>query len=207
MLAGCCPRPEGLRIGSWWLPGEELDRAAAMLAKSFPAYGPATIRWRLLDGGMGAATILHGRHPEASRRAHREAERWAARLRAGEPAATLEFELAQSKGEDLPVTQFFPPHPAALGGAVAAHVAALEPGQSTGPIRTRAGWEVVQLVDRAPGDRSRANVVIHRLLVRVGFPEDAALAREDWSRLPISGSQESLSVVPMEELRRRGSRF
>ncbi len=208
LLAGaaCCPCTPGLRVGEVWIDGRDLDRQARSLAHSFPTYGLDTLRWNLLDHGLGAAVILHARHPEASRRAWLQAAAVAVRLRAGEDFSALKAEVEgaaattpEAMAQELPK----PPHPAGLGAAVAAAVARLEEGEWAGPLRTADGWELVLLERRFGPLRSRANVLLQRIRFPVGTPEDREQAARDWSILPLTGAPEYLDAVPAEVLRQR----
>lgn len=193
-------------MGGVRIDGRELDRQARALARAFPTYGLDTLRWHLLEHGLGAAALLHARHPEESRAAWRRAVAAASRLRAGADFAALRAEIegaAARSPEALADEMPLPPHPAALGAAVAAAVAGLEEGQWAGPLRTARGWELV-LLERRFGDlRSRANVLLRRIVFPVGTPEDREQAARDWSILPLSGAPEYLDAVPVEILSRR----
>ena len=200
---GCSRATEGLWIGDAFLSGTELDRAVEELRHSFGQFGQDTLRWRLLDEGMGPAAILHSRFPEESRSARRQAERYAARLRDGENFDSLvQEQLALTPREPVPERPR-PPHPHGLGARVAAAAATLEPGEWTGPVRTLDGWELLFLVKRFDEVRSRSSVVVRQLVVPVGDDAARREAKEAWATLPLSGSETYLRALPVEFRRGR----
>lgn len=189
---------EGLRVGPAHVPAEALTEALIDLRATYSAWGAGTLAWYLLDGGMGAAALLHAAFPEASAAARAEAEALAGQLADGADfwALLQEHGAPEAPGADQP-------SPAALGGAVAAAVAPLEAGEWSGPVRTLDGWEIVLLDRRADGLRSRAAVVVRRIVVPVGDEEARNEARDGWARLPLDGDPALLRVLPRAFVRGR----
>lgn len=204
-LLGCtsCSEPQGLSIGEVEIPYRQIEALERSLARSFSADGRATMLWHLLDGGLATEALLHARLPEASAAARAEAERWAARLRAGEAFEVLLAEAQQTLPDQHHLTVMQRPGPSALGGTVAARVAAMEPGQWEGPLRTEHGWEIVRLAARETAPRWVAQVAVDRIRFAVGSEADRDRAREDWVRLPLSGNPELLDALPLEFRHRR----
>ncbi|RMH03831.1 MAG: hypothetical protein D6702_04615 [Planctomycetota bacterium] len=199
LLAGCAGRGDGIAVGDHWIPGPAIDRAVTEMKGSFPQWGRDSLAWAILDGGWGPAWILHDELAAASEAARREAEILAARLRAGEDFADLaaEHDLGRPLGGAGSGVGPFAPTPFELGsGRVAAAVAALEPGEWAGPLRTIQGWELVQLLDRAAVPRNRAAVQVRRIVIPVGGEEDRRRAVEAWNTLPLAGSAERLERLP-----------
>lgn len=198
-----CSEPQGLRIGEVEIPYRQIEALEGSLAQSFAADGRATMLWHLLDGGLAVEALLHARLPEASASARAQAERWAARLRAGEEFDALLAEAQQTLPDQQHLSIMQRPGPSALGGSVAAHVAALEEGEWDGPIRTEHGWELVRLTARETTPRWVAQVAVDRIRFAVGTAADRDRAREDWVRLPLSGNPELLDALPLEFRHRR----
>ncbi|TAH34541.1 MAG: peptidyl-prolyl cis-trans isomerase [Planctomycetota bacterium] len=200
--AGCAER-RGLCIGDTRIRAAELDLAVADLRHGFGAYGDGTLRWYLLDHGMGPAAILHHYLAEESAAALRAAGEAVRRLRAGASFDTLLEERGRvDGGREVPETPTFP-RTFELGGPVAAAVAPLEPGQWAGPVKTVRGWEIVRLRFRADPVRSRAGVIVDRLIYPVGGPADQERARADWSTLPLAGDARYLEDLPSDFRRGR----
>ena len=203
-LAAGCRRPEpGLHIGDAHLPARELDQAVAGLRAAFAAYGDGTLRWFLLDDGLGPAVVLHHRLAEASATARREAEAAVERLRTGASYDGLLAERAGVSGGQVFAEVALPPRTFELGGPVAAAVAPLEAGQWAGPIRTLDGWEIVRLRWRAAIPRERAGVLVDRLIFPIGTAADRTTAKDDWNRVPLSGAPHYLEDLPAEFRRGR----
>lgn len=190
-------QPDGITVGSTWIPGSEIDEAVAQMRRGFPERGRGTLAWQILDGGYGPACLLHDALPEASAAARAEAERWAARLRDGTDPAALAAELLRLPTGQDPTGMPRAPNPFELeSGRAAAAVAALEPGEWCGPLKTVKGWEILYLADRQDGPRNRAGVSLIRLTSAVGGPADRDRAVEAWSTLPLRGSRERLLDLP-----------
>lgn len=201
---GCSRAPEGLYLGeSCEIPWEVLHEAETQFEQGFPLEGEATRRWHLLEFGMGPAALLHHALPEASAEARARAEQAAARLAAAEDRLTVIRLLMAEAGVPHTEPVYLQPYPAALGARVAAQVAALEPGESSGPLRTLNGWEVVLLENRMDGPRNRATVLVYVVVYPVGDADDRRRATEAWATVSLSGSQEILDALPFEFRRGR----
>jgi hypothetical protein len=187
-----------LSVGRVSIPYRQIEEAEASLRRSFPADGRATLIWHLLDGGLAAEALVHARHAEASAAARREAEALAARLRSGSDFEAVRSEWQAKHPELAEVATLQKPGPFYLGASVAARVAAMEPPEWAGPLRTERGWELIRLLERVDAPRSLANVRVDRILVPVGDPGALAAARADWARLPLSGNPELLDALPLE---------
>lgn len=197
-LGGSCAGREGIFVGEVEIPYRQIVALEERLRASFPAEGPATLRWHLLDGGLGAEALLHARLPAASAEARAAAARDAARLRNGEEFDALFAATRATAPERVIEGQLDKPGPAFLGASVAAHVATMEPGDWLGPLRTELGWELIRLVQREPNQRSLAQVRVDRLVWWLGSAEERRRAAADWARLPLSGDAELLDAVPLE---------
>ena len=198
-----CGRPEGLRIGDCLLESAELEAAAAQLRVAFPVEGETTLRWHLLNFGMGTAALLHAALPEQSAAADQLALREAAALEGvAEPVLAFQ-EWLRAQGEPVDLPTFTQPNPGSMGASAAAAVAVLEPGEWAGPLRSVFGWELVYLAERMPGARNRANVGVYRMVFPVGDADDLAHAREAWATLPLSGDPRVLDVLPLDFRRDR----
>jgi len=199
LLSGCGAGPAdrpALTVGGFPLPARELDEAVEELRRTFPGYGTDTLRWDLLREGLLAATLLHGRHARESRDAHERAERRAERLRRGEP---FPQELPAS-ADGVRLEKAWtpkPPTPYGLGAHAAAAVSTMEPGDWRGPLKTSLGWEILYLEKRFGGDRSRAAVVVHRLIFPVGTLEDTRKAESDWKTLPLEADPAYREALPL----------
>ncbi|MFQ5747833.1 MAG: hypothetical protein ACE5H3_00050 [Planctomycetota bacterium] len=199
LSAGCGGRPAdrpALTVGGIPLPAGQLDEAVDELRHTFPGYGTDTLRWDLLRKGMLAATLLHARHAEESRAARKLAEFQAGLLRRGGsfpqdlPASGSGFRLERAWTP-------MPPTPYGLGARAAAAVSTMEPGEWRGPLKTRQGWEILYLEKRFEGERSRAAVVVHRLVFPVGPPEAARKAGSDWEALPLEADPAYREAIPL----------
>ncbi len=210
-LAPACRPETALAVGHAPVLRRELDQALEELRTAYASFGEDTLRWHLLQYGMGPAAVLHHRWRAESDRARAEARRWAARLRAGEPFDQVYAAWEALQEEDplaLPVpaetvSLVRAPSPAHLGGRVAAAVAALEDGEWAGPLRTRRGWEIVYLERRADPVRSRASVRIRNLVFRVGPPGAEAVAEQEWNHAWLSGDPDLLAALPRQWTRGR----
>lgn len=203
LLGAGCSRPEPLRIGPAELPFEVVEGAYLSMTQSFVIEGQDTIRRSLLMNGLGAGALLHQRFPEQSAAAKEAAEAIASRLRAGgsfeEEAKRHAEDSGESDNDALPKA----PMPSALGAAVCAAVASMEPGDWTGPLQTSYGWELILLVERMDTTRNRAPVNLYRILFPVGSSTDRQQAVADWSTLPLSGNAELMDCLAVEFRRNR----
>ena len=198
LLLPSCSRPAPLQIGDVEIPFEQVEDAYLSMSEAFVVEGHDTIRRSLLMNGLGARALLHARLPKESAAAQSEAQKYVERLRAGstfrEEMELWAQERALSSEPDLPKQ----PNPSALGAAVAAAVATLEPGEWAGPLRTSFGWELVSLVERFEGPRNRAQVSLYRIQFPVGTTSDRQQAEADWSTLPLSGNTELIDCLSLE---------
>lgn len=200
-----CGEPAGLVLGGTEIPYRQIEAAESSLRQSFPMEGRATLIWHLLDGGLAAEALLHARLPAASAAAHQEAEGWARRLRAGEDFGAVHADWMAAHPDQTAVAVDQKPGPAFLGASVAAAVAAMEPGEWRGPLRTEQGWEILHLASRLEAPRPLAQVRVDRLTFHVGTPAERAEAKADWARLPLGGNPELLDALPLEFRRQRTS--
>lgn len=196
-LAGC-GEPQGLLLGEVEIPYRLIHEAEQSLRTSFQSDGRATLIWHLLDAGLAEEALIHARCPAESAAALAEAERWADRARADADFTTLHAEWSAAHPELASHSSLDKPGPFFLGASVSARVAVLEPGEWAGPLRTQAGWEIVRLRERTPAPRAFAHVTVERLVFPVGSPEQHAVARADWAKLPLSGNPELLDTLPLE---------
>lgn len=198
LLTSSCSEPEGLRIGEVELPYRQIEALERSLSRAFATEGRATMLWHLLDAGLAEEALLHARLPEASQAARAAADVWVARLRAGEDFDALLEEARATMPEQVYDPVPLHPAPSALGGSIAAHVAAMEESEWAGPLRSERGWEIVRLRAREAIPRAQAQVQVDRLVFPVGAQEDRDRARADWVRLPLSGNPELLDALPLE---------
>lgn len=203
LLGAGCSRPEPLRIGAAEIPFEVVEGAYLSMVQSFVIEGQDTIRRSLLMNGLGAGALLHHRFPEQSTAAFKAAEAVASRLKAGS-SFEEELERHSEEGEKMQKEGLpKPPTPSALGAAVCAAAASMEPGDWTGPLQTGFGWELILLAERVESTRNRAPVTLYRIQFPVGAPSDRQQAVADWSTLPLSGNAELLDCLSVEFRRNR----
>ncbi len=198
-----CSKPVGLRVGDCEISYEAVIQAEAELAVSFPKEGVGSRRWHLLEFGMGEAALLHHALPAASAASLERANAAAARLAASSDVEATFIELREENGQAEFPHEPLQPYPSALGSQVAAAVAAREDGAWAGPLKTPSGWTLVYLKERMDGPRNRANVHAYVLDYLVGSADDWGRAREEWSKLPLSGNPELLDALPLEFRRGR----
>ncbi len=196
LATASCNPPDQLLVGTCPISGKELDAAVHNLEQSFPQFGPDTLVWRLLDDGLGPAALLHAALPRQSVRAKALAQQWADRIHQGESIQDLAREIRNLTPSADPAQDPRAPSPNSLGAATAAATAALQPGEWSGPYRSRLGWEVLALLHREEGPSSRAWVTLVRLTAPVGDADDLAAARRGWQELPLAGSPERLRSLP-----------
>lgn len=196
--AGACGQPEGLRVGEVEIPYRQIDEAERSLRQSFQSDGRATLIWHLLDAGLAEEALIHARCPAESRSALAEAELWVSRLRKGAGFAELAAEWGAAHPDLAGLPSLEKPGPFFLGASVSARVAAMEPGEWAGPLRTHKGWEIVFLRKRENAPRQRAHVEVERMVFAVGSAEQRAAARSDWAKLPLAGNPELLDALPLE---------
>jgi parvulin-like peptidyl-prolyl cis-trans isomerase-like protein len=196
LKAGSVP-PE-LQIGDSRIDGESLRAALLDLHQAYDVWGPSTLAWHLLDGGLAATALLHDRFAEQSATARAEAEAAAQRLRDGEGFYAI---LQEAGGDPAPVMR--QASPAALGASTSAAVAGLEPGAWAGPLRTIDGWEIVLLEARAEGPRSRSGVVVRSITYPIASESEQTQARADWATLPLAGDPALLRSLPRSLVRGR----
>lgn len=165
---------------------------------TYSAWGPCSLAWHLLDGGMAPAALLHHRFAEESQAARAQADAAVARLNEGESF----YAILQEVGEDEPPVMN-QPSPFGLGAATAASIALLEPGAWAGPLRTLDGWEIVLLEDRADDVRSRSGVLVRRVVFPVADDAARNQARQDWATLPLAGDLALLRSLPRHFVRGR----
>lgn len=196
--AASCGEPAGLRVGEVEIAYRLIDEAERSLRQSFHADGRATLIWHLLDAGLAEEVLIHARCREESRQALGEAESYVSRLRKGAGFAPLleEWSAAHPDLAGLAIPE--KPGPFFLGASVSARIAAMEPGEWAGPLRTHKGWEIVRLRKREQAARHRAHVEVERMIFPVGSPEQHAAARVDWAKLPLAGNPELLDALPLE---------
>ena len=187
-----------LQIGESSVAGAELRAAMNQLHNTYTAWGPCSLAWHLLDGGMAPAALLHDRFATESETARSQAEAAVGRLREGESF----YAILQEVGEAEPAVMN-QPSPFGLGAETAASVAMLEPGGWAGPLRTLDGWEVVLLEERAEGVRSRSGVLVRRLIYAVADDAARNQARQDWATLPLAGDLALLRSLPRNFVRGR----
>lgn len=196
--AAGCGEPPGLMLGEVEIPYRLVSDAEQSLRRAFPADGRATLIWHLLDAGLAEEALIHSRCAAASRSARSEAEEVADRLRAGADFTTL-HEAWRAAHPDVGGRAILEkPGPFFLGASVSARVAAMEPGEWAGPLRTQKGWEIVLLRERVAAPRPFAQVAVERFVFPVGSPEQHAAARADWAKLPLAGNAELLDALPLE---------
>lgn len=192
--------PLGIQIGEATLEAHEMRAALLGMRTSFQTWGAATLLWHLLDGGMGAATIHHHRFADESAEARAQADALVARLRDGESF----YALLQETGSDAePLLK--QPSPFGLGAGPSARVAELEPGAWSGPVRSLDGWEILLLEERADGPRSRAGVLVRRMVLPVGSEADREASRVAWAKLPLRADSAVLRSLPRFFVRDRGT--
>ncbi|MCP4092904.1 MAG: peptidyl-prolyl cis-trans isomerase [Planctomycetes bacterium] len=180
------------------IPFEEVETAYEAMKVSFTVEGEDTIRRHLLMEGLGQGAFLHHALATESIKAQVAANAVAERLKAG---STFEEELqlwAQEHGVTPEPDVTVQPSPSALGAAVSAAVAAMEPGDWAGPLKTRMGWELIHLIERHDGPRNRAQVSVYRMQFLVGSPADRQQALADWSKLPLSGNLELIDCLSLD---------
>lgn len=193
-----CGEPQGLILGEVEIPYRLISDAEQSLRRSFQSDGRATLTWHLLDAGLAEEALIHARCAEASRIAQAEAENWVARLREGADFPALHAEWCAAQPEQPGRGTAQKPGPFFLGASVSARIATMEPGEWTGPLRTQAGWEIIQLREREAAPRQLAHVTVERIVFAVGSAEQHAAARADWAKLPLAGSPELLDTLPLE---------
>lgn len=198
-----CDRSVGITVGEVTIPAPTIDQAVEKLRAAFSSFGTDTLRWHLMNEGLGPGHILHHRFPEESQAAYEEAMKWAKRVRAGEDFRDLIDELVQLTGREDESGYPLPPHPNALGAQVAAAVAVMENGDWTGPLQTRQGWEIILLQERFDEIRSRSNVIVRRLIFHVADELEQENAKNAWKSLPLSGDPEYLKALPAKFRRGR----
>lgn len=187
-----------LQIGPSLIDGETVRGALLDLRQAYDVWGPSTLAWHLFDGGFAATALVHDRFAEQSAAAQAQAEAAADRLRGGEGFYAI---LQEHGGDPAPVMR--QASPAALGGAVSAAVAGLEPGAWAGPLRTIDGWEIVLLEVRAEGPRSRSGVVVRSITFPIASEAEQTQARADWATLPLAGDPALLRSLPRSFVRGR----
>lgn len=165
---------------------------------TYSAWGPCSLAWHLLDGGMAPAALLHHRFAEESKDARAQADAAVARLNEGESF----YAILQEIGEGEPPVMH-QPSPFGLGATTAASIAPLEPGSWAGPLRTLDGWEIVLLEDRADDVRSRSGVLVRRVVFTVADDAARNQARQDWATLPLAGDLALLRSLPRSFIRGR----
>ncbi|MAW62305.1 MAG: hypothetical protein CMJ94_15930 [Planctomycetes bacterium] len=190
--------PLHFEVGGHALPDGLLRRSLLQLRETYAAWGAGSLAWHLLDGGLAPSLLLHARFPERSEAAQAEAEAAAERIRQGENF----FALLQEQGTEPPPIMKSPT-PFALGARVSAEVAVLEPGAWFGPVPTLKGWEIVYVEARGEGVRSRAGVMLRRLVYPVGDEADQNAARQEWATLPLAGDSALMRVLPRSFVRGR----
>jgi len=193
-----CSRPEPLQVGPASIPYEQVADALESMKSSFRVEGENTIRRNLLMFGMGSAALLHHGLPEESLAVKAEADAVAERLRGGTPFREELEAWAQKLGIEAEIEAVKQPYPSALGAAVAAAVASMEPGEWAGPLKTDFGWELVLLVERGPAARNRAQVTLYRMQFLVGTAADRQQAAADWSTLPLAGNAELIDCLALD---------
>lgn len=198
LTLAACGEPAGLVLDRTEVPYRLIEAAESSLRLSFPMEGRATLIWHLLDGGLAAEVLLHARLGEASQAARQEAEVWARRLRAGESFAAVRTAWLEAHPDQAEDAVDQKPGPFFLGASAAAAVAAMQPGEWRGPLRTEQGWEILHLVSRLDGPRPLASVRVERMKFLVGSDADRKAAAADWARLPLSGNPELLDALPLE---------
>jgi len=187
-----------LQIGDSRIAGAELRAAMDQLHNTYTAWGPCSLAWHLLDGGMAPTALLHDRFASESESARAQAQAAVSRLHDGESF----YAILQEVGEAAPAVMN-QPSPFGLGAAAAASVALLEPGGWAGPLRTLDGWEIVLLEERAEGVRSRSGVLVRRVIFPVGDDAARNQARQDWATLPLAGDLALLRSLPRNFVRGR----
>lgn len=187
-----------LSIGEVQISGAELRAAMHELHFTYSAWGPCSLAWHLLDGGMAPAALLHDRYPEQSQAAREQAAAAVARLNEGESF----YAILQEVGEEAPAVMN-QPSPFGIGAAAAASVSMLEPGAWAGPLQTLDGWEIVLLEERAEGVRSRSGVLVRRVIFPVADDAARNQARQDWATLPLAGDLALLRSLPRNFVRGR----
>jgi len=193
-----CSRPEPLRVGTTEIPFQLLEDAYLSMTHSFLVEGHDTICRSLLMNGLGSAAILHQRMPHESADARALAQVVADRLAAGSPFEDERKKWAEEQSITIRPALPVQPNPSALGAAICAAVASLEPGEWAGPVRTNYGWELVLLAERQDGPRNRAQVSLYLIQFPVGSTADRRQAEADWSTLPLSGNQELMDCLSLE---------
>lgn len=198
-----CSKPDGLRVGDCEISYQAVIEADTELAVSFPMEGIGSRRWHLLEFGMGEAALLHHALPSASTAALEQAAAGAERLATSADVEATLSALREENGQPEFSPEPLQPYPSALGGRIAAAVAAREAGDWAGPLQTAQGWSLVYLKERMDGPRNRANVLVYVVDYPVGAADDRARAQEEWGKLPLSGNPELLDALPLEFRRGR----
>ncbi len=188
-------------VGNAAINIEELHELVQKFSQTFGAFGPNTLAWHLLQGGVGPAAIMHKRLAEESATAKIQADEIAARIQSTQDFFR-EYQATDAPADGRSLRQ---PTPFGLGARVAAHFAAMEAGEWVGPVATQQGWEIVLLESRVESRRSVAGVKSRSILLPVGSDDDRRVAREEWAKLPIRGPAEFLRTLPATFRRGRTS--
>ncbi len=188
-----------LEVGEAVIDLKELDDLVRKFGRTFNAFGPETLSWHLLQGGMGPAALLHERLKEESATAKSAADEVAARIGSKEDF----YAEYQAHGGQGDVGSMRQPTPFALGARVAAHFSEMEPGEWVGPLQTTQGWEIVFLEDRNDSLRMVAGIYSRSILFEVGTDDHRREARDAWAKLPLRAPAEFLRSLPAQFRRGR----